>query len=186
MQLLDTMLCMPPWRGCNKSVRCKIIDSFTGSFEVVRHLLKLLRTPDAYIARSSWCGCSGNDESGGVAWRLAAGSTAEMVDAPELTLAACKLQSMPSCGLLPHHLQHGRVGQGEGRAGDQGHRVRRVLEESQQAQKGDPDIDITKEMREVKESLEDAMNVRLATVCLLWCWPRCSCKLLSLVRRHWR
>ena len=65
----------------------------------------------------------------------------------------------------------------------------------QQAQKGDPDLDITKEMREVNESLEDAMNVRLATVammlpnayiCLLWCWPRCSCKLLSLVRRHWR
>ena len=186
MQLLDTMLCMPPWRGCNKSVRCKIIYSFTGSFEVVRHLLKLLRTPDAYIARSSWRGCSGKDESGGVAWRVAAGSTAEMVDAPELTLTACKLQSMPSCGLLPPHLQHGRVGQGEGRVGDQGHRVRRVLEESQQAQKGDPDLDITKEMREVKESLEDAMNVRLATVCLLWCWPRCSCKLLSLVRRHWR
>ena len=114
MQLLDTMLCMAPWRGCNKSVRCKIIYSFTGSFEVVRHLLKLLRTPDAYIARSSWCGCNGNDESGGVAWRFAAGSTAEMVDAPELTLTACKLQSMPSCGLLPPHLQHGRVGQGEG------------------------------------------------------------------------
>ena len=56
----------------------------------------------------------------------------------------------------------------------------------QQAQKGDPDLDITKEMREVNESLEDAMNVRLATECLLWCWPRCSCKLLSLVRRHWR
>ena len=92
MQLLDTMLCMPPWRGCNKSVRCKIIYSFTGSFEVVRHLLKLLRTPDAYIARSSWRGCSGKDESGGVAWRVAAGSTAEMVDAPELTLTACKLR----------------------------------------------------------------------------------------------
>ena len=64
-----------------------------------------------HTARSSWRGCSGKDESGGVAWRVAAGSTAEMVDAPELTLTACKLQSMPSCGttvLVVHKLEEER------------------------------------------------------------------------------